>query len=455
MNHYPTFATIGSAPGGAPAAAPYATPVVPLSEPSRSVAGPQRSPYAAAASRLAGSSAAMTPGAAGGETERAPARPLRVIHIGTHLLPAGIEHWLAALIQFADPRRLQFLRCVVTSGHVDSRMASRLGVPIEVGGRDSVRRAAADADVLLLSSPAEAAEWLADARPPLCVIVAHGDGPWTRSILDSCAPIVDHVVAVSGRVEQAVCGGFPTTVILNGIDASHIASTRPRAVVRSTLGFHPHDFVLGYVGRFSHEKDPGAVLEAVALLPPQFKALLVGFGYQRMELLERANEIVPGRYAFVSADQGLGDYYQAMDAFCLTSTMEGFGLVILEALLSRRPVIARAIGFVPELIVDRVNGLVVDGSPASVADAARRLHDFPGWAAGVAAEGFQLAERFGYATRMAREYEDLLERLFQERFPDAMQVEAQTEYARAAPARAATDPAAVYGWAGPRFGDQV
>src|SRR5262249_19516626 len=151
-------------------------------------------------------------------------------------------------------------------------------------------------------------------------------------------------------------------------------------------------FVLGFVGRFSAEKRPQVILEAVAGLPPNFKALLVGWGSLRPALMEQANRLIPGRYAFATASRYLGDYYQAMDAFCLLGTEEGFSLAMLEAMMSGRPVIATPVGAVPEVIVDRVNGLVVSGAPETLRAAAERLHRHPSWALGLAAEGRALAE---------------------------------------------------------------
>src|SRR5690242_17009640 len=50
-----------------------------------------------------------------GHVEALPAvKPLRVIHVGQFLFRAGIESWLKSLVRFADKRRLQILRCVVT-----------------------------------------------------------------------------------------------------------------------------------------------------------------------------------------------------------------------------------------------------------------------------------------------------------------------------------------------------
>jgi UDP-glucose:(heptosyl)LPS alpha-1,3-glucosyltransferase len=259
-------------------------------------------------------------------------------------------------------------------------------------------------------------EWLADCRPPLCVCVAHGEGEWNQYYLDGSSAVIDHVVAVSHAVKRRICGRYPTSVIFNGIDTARLARTRSREAVRAALGFGPGDFVLGYVGRFSPEKRPQAVLDAVALLPPPFKAFLVGWGFQRSALVEFARKRLPGRHAIATAADYLGDYYQAMDAVCLVSEEEGFPLVLLEAMMCGRPLIVTPVGCLAEVIKDRVNGVVVSGDAASVATAAALLQRYPEWARGIAAEGWSFAERYGHARRMARDYEALLHGLWAEKF---------------------------------------
>jgi glycosyltransferase involved in cell wall biosynthesis len=344
-----------------------------------------------------------------------PGQPLRVIHAGPGLLRGGAEQWLVDLMRFLDPKKVQILRTVVTDPDlVDPDLAAELPIPVEVGKAESVRRAARECDVLL-SWGLGLNDWLADCRPPLSVVLAHGEGEWTRNRLRASSRVVDHVIAVSEAVKRRACDGFPATVVYNGVDGARLARTRPRAAVRAAMNFRPGDFVLGYVGRFSAEKRVPAVLEAAALLPPEFKALLVGWGAQRPALLEQANAQIPGRWAVAAAWNYLGDYYQAMDAVCLVSEVEGCPLVLMEAMLCGRPVIVTPVGCVPELVRDRVNGLVVPGDPASVAAAALLLRRHPRWARGVAAEGKAFAERHGHARRMARDYENLLHRLWREK----------------------------------------
>ncbi len=298
--------------------------------------------------------------------------PLRVVHVGPCFTRGGAENHAIDLARFLDPSRVRIEKCIVTNPDMlDAAVAADMPAPVELGDEPTIRQAAQEYDVLMFWGMM-LDSWLADCRPPMCVYLAHGDS--------------------------------------YGIDTSRLGQTRSRQQVRTSLGFQPDDFVLGYVGRLSPEKRADRVLRATAKLPRNFKALIVGWGPFRHELFELANDLIPGRFAFVTADRHLGDYYQALDALCLLSEFEGFALVVLEALMCGRPVIATPVGSVPETIIDRVNGLVVDGEVDSVCRAARLLSEYPDWAHGVAAEGRAFAEQHGHAWRMARQYEQLFER---------------------------------------------
>ncbi|HUY32311.1 MAG TPA: glycosyltransferase family 4 protein [Pirellulales bacterium] len=343
--------------------------------------------------------------------------PLRVIHVGQSMVRAGVEQWLKSLTRFLDPRRVRLVRAIVTAPDmIDPTVVPEMLVPVEIGQAAAVVRAARECDLLLCWGPAELGAWLAPCRPKLCVFVAHGEGIWTRRILQGCAPVLDHVVAVSRRVRERVAHDVPATVIHNGVDSAHIARSRSRQAARHALGFDGRDFVLGYVGRFSPEKRVHAVLEAVALLPPHFKILLIGWGRQCDELRQLAECWLSGRAVFVTGRDYLGDYYHAMDALCVVSEGEGFSLSALEGLMCGLPLIATPVGFVPEFIEDRINGLVVSGTIDSICRAAELLHDHPAWARGMAAEGRALAEKHGHARTMARRYEHLFERLWSAKF---------------------------------------
>lgn len=347
--------------------------------------------------------------------------PLRIVHLGPCFTRGGAEQSFIDLARFLNPARVQVATCIATQGNlVNPKVVAEMPAPVEVGGPEAVRRACDEHHILVYWGIA-LDQWLQGWKPKLAVYLAHGESHWTRELLVGSRQTVDHAVAVSQRAAEHTCQGFPHTVIHNGVDSARLAQSRSRGEVRRSLGFRHDDFVLGFVGRLSAEKRPGLLIDAVARLPLHFKALLVGKGQMQAELLELANARIPGRFAIVAADSHLGDYYQALDAFCLTSAHEGFALVVLEAMMTGRPVIATAVGIAPEILVDHVNGLLIPGDAAALAAAAQRLHDFPEWARGLATQGRAFAEQHGHATRMARQYEDLLEHLWRQKHAELRQ----------------------------------
>lgn len=343
-------------------------------------------------------------------------RPLGVAHINAALLPAGIEYWQASLQRYACPSRLQFQRAVVLTDWIDHRQIPRMGMPVEVGGRESVIHAASQCDVLLVSdpgcNPAVVCEWILEAKPPLTVFVAHGDGEYTRNRLQGIGPAIDHVVAVTRHAQREACVGWPVSVILNGVDPHRLVKTQPRQISRQQIGVCPNDFVVGYLGRFSEEKNPQLIIEAVAQLPSHYKALLVGHGHMREELIQRCMALLPGRFILMDGDGNLGDLYASMDAFVLPSRMEGYGLVSMEAMMCGVPVIGTPCGMIADLVTDHVDGLVVAPDATDIAKAIRRLGEHPHLRRSIAAGGRRLANRWGYASQMARKYEQLLATLW-------------------------------------------
>ncbi|MFO0999183.1 MAG: glycosyltransferase [Planctomycetaceae bacterium] len=339
-------------------------------------------------------------------------QPIRVVHVGPSFVCAGVESWLRAMTSHCDPYVLRFVRNVVTEDYaVDHDLLQKAGIPFSFGRDKAVREAALEADVVLVWGNVEPKYLHPDGSRAKVVFVAHGVGEWTRSALAMAAPVVDHVVAVSSVVREKVCVGFPTSVILNGVDQRHIACRESRDEMRRRLGFSQDDFIVGFSGRFSPEKNAHVVIEACERLQPGAKALMVGWGPLRYELMDLCNELIPGRFAFATASDFLGDYYQVMDALCMPSEAEGFGLVAAEAMLHGVPVVSTQVGIAHELFNHRVNGMLCQAKPNDVSENLLLLQQNRDWARGVGEQGRQSALKYCLASTMARRYEQLLESL--------------------------------------------
>jgi len=296
---------------------------------------------------------------------------------------------------------------VVTEDYaVDYRLLQELGIPFSLGRDSAVREAALHSDVILVWGSLSP-EYL---RPPgsdaKVIFVAHGVGEWTRTALATCGPAVDHVVAVSNTVKDAMGSDFPTSVILNGVDQRHIASRSSASDIRKKLGFADSDYVVGFVGRFSPEKQAHLVIEAVGSMPSDTKLLLVGWGALRYQLMDLCNDLIPGRFGFVTSREFLGDYYQIMNALCMPSSEEGFGLVAAEAMLHSVPVVSTFVGIACDLFEHRVNGLIA--APEEIALNLSLLRNNPKWASGVGDEGRRTALKHCLASTMATHYQNLM-----------------------------------------------
>jgi glycosyltransferase involved in cell wall biosynthesis len=147
----------------------------------------------------------------------------------------------------------------------------------------------------------------------------------------------------------------------------------PRDELRRALGLNGRN-VLAFVGRFGPQKALGIALEAVAQVEG-VTLVLAGDGEGRRELEVQARPL-GDRVRFLGAlprERAL-ELLAAADASLLTSAWENLPHTVLEALAVGTPVIATAVGGVPEVVQDGVNGLLVPpGDAAATADAVRRF----------------------------------------------------------------------------------
>lgn len=76
-------------------------------------------------------------------------------------------------------------------------------------------------------------------------------------------------------------------------------------------------------------------------------------------------------FVFDIDDNELAKYYAACDVFALPSRMEGWGLSIMEAMATGKPVVATKVGGIPELVENKINGYLCN--PGDVTAIAKRI----------------------------------------------------------------------------------
>ena len=122
---------------------------------------------------------------------------------------------------------------------------------------------------------------------------------------------------------------------------------------------------------------------------PEASLVIAGQGPLEGEIQSMIRRLgLSERVRMLGLRQDMPQLLAASDALALSSAWEGMPVVVLEAMASRRPVVATSVGAVPEVIADGDTGIVVPpGSPAALAKGMTRLMDLPPEAKSTIVEG--------------------------------------------------------------------
>jgi glycosyltransferase involved in cell wall biosynthesis len=200
-------------------------------------------------------------------------------------------------------------------------------------------------------------------------------GGMARRLLTRAA----RVVAVSETMARALVAlGLPAErvcVVLTAIDPP-AAPAEGKEELRRALGLPAAHTLALFLGRLSPVKGPDVLLEAVGRLAarhPEATFVFAGDGQLRGPLQEAARRLgVERQVRFVGQvpREDVPAYLTACDLLALPSRSEGLPHAVLEAMAFGLPVVASAVGGVPEVVQDGVTGaLVPPEDPAALADA--------------------------------------------------------------------------------------
>lgn len=182
---------------------------------------------------------------------------------------------------------------------------------------------------------------------------------------------------------------------------------------RAALSVPPDVPHLGWVGRLSPEKGTDLFLQAFARCPDnRLHASIIGDGRLRPLLEAQARGLgIADRLRFCGQLEDAHRYFGAFDMFVMSSHTEGAPIVLFEAFAAGVPVVATAVGGIPEIAGRGEATLVPPHDPQALADAITALLGDPARAA-AQVERARLTLRLDYAAdRWLLAYESLYRRL--------------------------------------------
>jgi teichuronic acid biosynthesis glycosyltransferase TuaC len=201
--------------------------------------------------------------------------------------------------------------------------------------------------------------------------------PGPRAMVRWAARRCAKVITVSDALRQELAAiGVPDRVIAvmpNGVDEQVFAPV-DRLAARAAMGYD--GFTVMSVGNLIPLKGHDLVVEAVARIPDT-RLVIIGDGpcatQLRRLIAVRGLEQRVSMIGNISQAQ-LVQHYNAADALVLASSSEGMPNVVLESLACGTPVIATAVGGIPELITSADAGLIVrERNATAIAQAIQAL----------------------------------------------------------------------------------
>ena len=284
----------------------------------------------------------------------------------------------------------------------------------------AIRRAAAGVDVVHVHGlKAGLCTVLSGVRPRLFtihnVVLEESAGPSTRllrAVERRLPTLMDRTIAVSAEIAGRFHGAATRDMVVIPPASPMPERRRSADEVRRDLGVGDAPLVVT-AARLAPQKDVPTLLAAARTVidrRPEVRFVVLGGGPAEDEVRAEHRRLdLGGAVQLLGQRPSAIDELAAADVVALSSIWEGSPLVVAEALLLGRPVVATAVGAVPEVVVDGETGrLVPPGSPDALAAAIIDLVDDPSLAQDLAAAGHRVAvERFSTAALVAaveREY---------------------------------------------------
>lgn len=233
------------------------------------------------------------------------------------------------------------------------------------------------------------------------------------------APFCDKIICISDAEKQSaldkkICREDKLQVIFNGVDIEAYENGIHGTVKRKDLNIPEDAFVVGMVGRISPQKAPDIFIKMAKHVKDKVSNahfIIVGNGDQEAEIKKYAkdNDFLDSLHITGWVDNPMS-YVELFDVACLLSRWEGFGLVLPEYMMARKPIVASRVDAIPNIICDGENGLLVEmDDVVGASTAVLKLYLNNNLKSKLIDEGLKTVYKKFDVQRMTRETEKLFE----------------------------------------------
>ena len=184
-------------------------------------------------------------------------------------------------------------------------------------------------------------------------------------------------IAISNAVKSflikrgEIPNGYTIDVVYYGFQKDSSTNSAGLKSIANLMTSQSSIFKIGTIGRLVPQKDYPTLLSAFSNVLEKFpdaELYVVGEGYLQKDLIKLSKSLgVNGKVHWLGKTEYINDFLSKINLFILPSKYEGFGLVLLEAMVAMKPIIAANNSAIPEVLGKSYEGLFSTGDVKALA----------------------------------------------------------------------------------------
>lgn len=165
-------------------------------------------------------------------------------------------------------------------------------------------------------------------------------------------------------ISKAKVNGVKLITIHNSIDLNEFNFSADKQNTRKNFGIHNENIILGNIQPIRKANNQRLLISAVAKILKthnNIKLLVVGDGPEKINLEKFVIRLgLQNNIVFLGFKRNLSEIYSVIDIFVSCPLYESFGMVILEAMAMKKPVISTRVGGIPEVVLENESAVLVE-----------------------------------------------------------------------------------------------
>jgi len=184
-------------------------------------------------------------------------------------------------------------------------------------------------------------------------------------------------IAISNAVRSylikrgEVPNGYKIDVVYYGFQKDISSNSIGLNLITNLMNGQSSNYKIGTIGRLVPQKDYPTLLNAFSNIlksVPNIELYVVGEGYLQKDLINLSKSLgIKDKVHWLGKTEYIKEFLSKIDLFILPSRYEGFGLVLLEAMVAKKSIIAANNSAIPEVLGKTYEGLFSTGDAIALA----------------------------------------------------------------------------------------